>query len=312
MVEDTKGGNYLLSFRIPGPDWWFVMVYPKALIDNEAHQSSRIVLFLGLSLFVLYFLVVLGVTNRQVRTPLGQMLHAVNMVRDKQYDALVEHPEVLPLERKNEIGDLAHAFLDMARHVREVNQNLEAIVESRTRELELANDRLRDLSLLDGLTGVHNRRSFDRDLAIVFDQASQGFGFFGLVMLDLDKFKKYNDTYGHAAGDEALRLISRQIAENIRQEDRIYRYGGEEFAIIFNNPDADSIQHMGRNILALIRDLQIQHTGNRHGILTLSAGIVTFSKDFGQPVDMIKAADALLYEAKSLGGNCVSSQPVPN
>ncbi len=310
VIEDPPGNNYLMTFHIPGPDWWFVMVYPKHLIDKEAHQSSRIVLFLGLSLFVSYFLVIFLVIDRQVRTPLQHMLLAVSLVADKQYDELVDNPEILPLDSKNEIGQLANAFKDMAKQVQEVNQDLENIVESRTHELEQANARLRDLSLLDGLTGIHNRRSFDRDLEIVFSQAKNGVGSFALMLADVDSFKKFNDTYGHTAGDEALRRIARQLADNIRHEDRVYRYGGEEFAIIFNTPAAETTDSIGQNLLDMIRQLNMPHSGSPHGIVTISAGICPFQADIGEAVELIKAADNFLYRAKSLGGNCLGNPPL--
>jgi len=308
-VEDVEGKNYLLTFHLPGPDWWFVMVYPKSLISAEAHQTSRIVLLLGVSLFVLYYLVIYMVTNQQIRTPLRRMLHAISLVASKQYDALVEQPQLLPLDRKNEIGQLASAFLGMARQVRDFNKDLENVVESRTRELECANARLRDLSLLDGLTGIYNRRSFDRDIELVFREARSGVDSFVLMLADVDSFKKYNDMYGHAAGDDALRKISSQIAANIRTEDRVYRYGGEELAVIFNNANTETAQRVGQRILDSVRELELHHAGSEHGVVTISAGIVEFRGGFEHVVDMVNAADVLLYDAKSRGGNCIGAAP---
>lgn len=303
VIDDTEGDSYFLSFHIPGPDWWFVMVYPKSIVFAEAHQASRIVLLLGLLLFVMYYLVIYLVINRQVRAPLQRMLKAVSLVARNRHEELVENPELLPVKSKNEIGQLARAFLDMSRHVHEVNQSLENRVESRTRELEQANAQLRNLSLLDGLTGIHNRRSFDRDIAIVFNQAKQGVEFFSLMLIDLDKFKHYNDKYGHTAGDRALQNISKQIARTIRNEDRVYRYGGEELAVIFNSADKDTAQRLGQRIQDAIRKLAMPHIHSAHEVVTISAGITSFSNEYDSYIEMINAVDALLYEAKSRGGN---------
>ncbi|MGE4290596.1 MAG: GGDEF domain-containing protein [Desulfovibrio sp.] len=305
VVEDKKGGNYLLTFTLPGPDWWFVMVYPKSLIIRDAHQTSRIVLLLGVSLFVLYYLVIFVVTNQQVRDPLRRMLRAISLVGDKRYDELAEHPEILPVERKNEMGQLARAFLRMVRQVRDFNRDLESVVESRTRELERANARLRALSLLDGLTGIYNRRSFDRDIGLVFAEAKRGVDSFCLLMADVDSFKKYNDSQGHAAGDEALRNIAQRIAETIRHQDRVYRFGGEELAVIFNNAGRETTRPVGQRVLDSVRGLNMAHAGSAHGVVTISAGLVEFSPDFESAVDMIRAADALLYAAKARGGDCI-------
>lgn len=303
VVEDAAGDNYLLSFFIPGPDWWFVMVYPKGLIAAEAARASRIVLLLGVSIFVLYYLVVYLVTRQQVSEPLERMQKAVALVSEKRHEELVRQPRLLPLDRKNEIGELARAFLNMAGQVRDFNRELENVVENRTRELERANARLRDLSLLDGLTGIFNRRSFDRDLELVFREAKKGLESFSLLLADVDSFKKYNDHYGHTAGDEALRGIARRISENVRGEDRVYRYGGEELAVIFNSAGTETAGMVGRRILEAVRGLRLVHAESPSGVVTLSAGLVEFRSEFSEAVEMVRAADALLYAAKSRGGD---------
>jgi len=301
IIEDDKGGNYLLATSLTGPEWWFVMVYPKLLISNEAHQTSRVVLILGLSLFVLYYIAVYFVIARQVRIPLQRLQKAISLVAGGEYKEVLHPSQLLPLEQKNEIGQLASAFLDMSREVCDVNSNLQSIVETRTRELEAANAKLRDLSLLDGLTGIHNRRSFDRDITRVFNQAKNGVESFSLLLADVDHFKDYNDKYGHTAGDEALRKISEVIADNIRKGDRVYRYGGEE--VIFNNAGKESAKKTGARILVAVKEIGIKHEGREQGVITISAGLVEYSPSFESITVMINAADASLYEAKSSGRN---------
>lgn len=305
VLDDEEGGNYLLTARLSGPDWWFITVYPKALITAEAHKASRIVLVLGLSIFLLYYIITYFIIHKQVRNPLQMLQTAVAKVAEGNYNDVAEHPERLPMDQKNEIGRLAGSFLDMSVHVRDVNLHLERIVENRTKELEEANARLRDMSLLDGLTGIHNRRSFDRDIALVFDEAKSGTESFSLMMTDVDFFKNYNDTHGHIAGDEVLRTIADLIAENIRKEDRVYRYGGEELVVIFSNITKDSALQIGERILQAVQERNIEHADSPHNVVTISAGLVEYNAAYQSPTEMIQAADRKLYEAKTGGRNAI-------
>ncbi|WP_027183835.1 sensor domain-containing diguanylate cyclase [Desulfovibrio inopinatus] len=312
IIDDTIGKSYLLTSFLPGPDWWLTMVYPKELIEEEAHHTSYIVLALGFSLFVLYYIAVYYVISKHVHNPLQRLQNAVSHVAHGEYKEVNQNPVLLPLEEKNEIGQLANAFLNMSREIYEVNSNLQTIVENRTKELENANSKLRDLSLLDGLTGIHNRRSFDRDLAKVFTQARHGAESFSLLLADVDSFKAYNDIYGHTAGDDVLRTISEVIGKNIRENDRVYRYGGEELAVIFNNSSIESVRTTGARIIAAIERLDIPHTGSNHGVVTLSAGIVDYTSSFENSTAMVRAADDCLYIAKSQGKNCLRTREDQN
>ncbi|NDY58073.1 diguanylate cyclase [Desulfovibrio sulfodismutans] len=305
IIEDAGGGNYLFVAPLTGPEWWFVMVLPKALIAREAHQTSQIVLFLGFSLFVLYYFAVHLIIRGQVKLPLRRLQNAVSLVARGEYERVIATPQLLPLEQKNEIGQLAGLFLDMCREVNGVHENLQHIVESRTRELETANAKLRDLSLLDGLTGIHNRRAFDRDIPRVFAQAANGLASFSLMLADIDFFKNYNDRYGHTAGDVALRRISDVIAANIRDCDRVYRYGGEELAVIFNDADEKTAIQVSERLIAAVRASGLPHASSQHGGVTISAGLAAYSPRFASVTDMIDAADASLYAAKSSGRNCL-------
>ncbi len=311
IIEDVQGDNYLLVTPLVGPDWWFVTVYPKALISREANKTSQLVLLLGLSLFILYYLAVYFVVARHVKMPLRRLQRAVSLVAQGQYETVLHSPQLLPLEQQNEIGQFADMFLGMCKDVREVQSNLQHIVERRTKELEAAVAKLQALSLLDGLTGIHNRRSFDRDIATVFEEAKQGVESFFLMLLDVDNFKHYNDMYGHTAGDDVLRKVAEALAISIRKEDRVYRYGGEEFAILFNITDTAMAKDFCTRIVSAVQDLGITHDGSPHGVVTISAGLVEYDASFATATSMINAADTSLYDAKARGKNqvCISCHP---
>lgn len=305
VIEDPQGDNYLISASLSGPEWWLVMVLSKEYLTDEAHQAARIVLLFGFLLFAVSYMTVYFVVAKHLKKPLKSLQNAISLVAIGEYGVVIKSPEKLPLEEKNEIGQLAGMFLDMCHKVNDVQSNLQGLVNERTQELENANSRLRKLSLLDGLTGIHNRRSFDRDIRAVFSQGQDSAGSFFLLLIDLDWFKNFNDTHGHTAGDEALRIVAQVVASSIRKEDRVYRYGGEEIAVIINNADRDAAYQCGIRIVEEVRSANIVHRNCKYGVITISAGLVGYSDRFQNVIDMVNAADACLYEAKSSGRNCL-------
>lgn len=310
IVEDDDGGNYLIAAELSGPEWWLVMALPETLLVKEAHQAARIVLLFGFLLFVAYYVAVCVVITRHVKAPLRSLQEATSLVAKGEYNTVIQSPQLLPLQQKNEIGQLAGMFLNMCQEINDAQSNLQGLVDSRTQELEAANIQLRRLSLLDGLTGIHNRRSFDRDIGAVFRQVQNGVESFFLMLIDVDHFKAFNDIHGHAAGDVALRTVAQLVAGNIRKEDRAYRYGGEEIAVIFNTGDEDAAYACGERIVKAVRGAAIEHRGSPHGLVTISAGMVRYSDRFQTVTDMVNVADACLYEAKSSGRNCLVTDAV--
>ena len=126
-------------------------------------------------------------------------------------------------------------------------------------------------------------------------------------MIDVDRFKAFNDRYGHAAGDEALRSAARVLAETIqRAGDLSARYGGEEFAVILANSKRDAAVALAERLRAGVETLGIPHEDAERGVVTLSAGLTLVSPAIGSsPADLLKAADEALYEAKRAGRNRV-------
>jgi diguanylate cyclase (GGDEF)-like protein len=169
--------------------------------------------------------------------------------------------------------------------------------------LEL-NKTLETLALQDGLTGLANRRQFDTALQNELSRATRSASSLALVMIDVDCFKKYNDIYGHLAGDECLRQVGKiiQSAEG-RTGDLAARYGGEEFAILLPSTDVRGALKVAENIRKAIRELEIKHDGNLPGVVTISAGINVLMPVTGNdtPSILIGSADEALYIAKSKG-----------
>lgn len=173
-------------------------------------------------------------------------------------------------------------------------------------KLEFANQQLQRLALIDGLTQVANRRRFDEYLEREWFRQVRERSCLSLILCDVDFFKAYNDTYGHQAGDECLRLVATTISQEVkRSADLVARYGGEEFAVILPNTDAVGAVYVAENIRLKIEDLAIPHaTSTVRDRVTLSLGVTSLIPQAETPPSLILSlADKALYQAKASGRN---------
>ena len=187
------------------------------------------------------------------------------------------------------------------------NLELEALVEQRTRALEAANKKLEDLSNTDGLTGIANRRSFDRALAHEWDRARRSGSPLALIMLDVDLFKPYNDHYGHVSGDACLQALAGVLAASGRRAgEMVARYGGEEFVILLPESEEKNALEVAQRVQQAIWALALPHEKSAPGIVTASFGVASMMPS-GQysPDDLVRSADSALYQAKQGGRNLV-------
>ncbi len=179
--------------------------------------------------------------------------------------------------------------------------------------LETANQRLKRLIAIDALTGVANRRHFDRSLDRELRRARRDGQPLSLIFLDLDEFKRFNDTYGHARGDEVLRRVAQTLNETFRRGgDFVARYGGEEFAVVLPGVDtrraALYAERLRRRIWRLAIPYEVGETTDR---VTISGGVATIGPAMiATPEQLLRAADAALYRAKCLGRNQIASATV--
>ncbi len=183
-------------------------------------------------------------------------------------------------------------------------------------ELKRARDRLTRLALLDGLTGLSNRRSFDRALDLECQRLRRAsLGHLSLILLDIDYFKLFNDTYGHHAGDVCLKRVADAIMANIRRaNDFAGRYGGEEFVCILPETSCESALRLAERIRTGILEMALPHAGSKTAsIVTASFGVVTVEAGMDvAPGVLVAAADTLLYGAKNQGRNRVIAANFPN
>jgi diguanylate cyclase (GGDEF)-like protein/PAS domain S-box-containing protein len=171
--------------------------------------------------------------------------------------------------------------------------------------LSIANIRLREAlrtqSVRDALTGLYNRRYLEEVLDREIRRAGRASQSLGVLMLDLDHFKRFNDTYGHDAGDAVLREAAAFLLKNVRAEDFVCRFGGEEFVVILPTADLEGSRGRGERLRSKMRELTIMHQGKSLGMVTFSIGVAAFPQHGMSPKDLMAAADAALYEAKRGG-----------
>lgn len=169
--------------------------------------------------------------------------------------------------------------------------------------LKFQSDVLRDLAFIDGLTSLYNRRFFDRQLDLEWARYTRNGTAISLVILDVDHFKRYNDTYGHQAGDDCLRAVARQIKTCLkRSTDILARYGGEEFVCLLPETDHEHAMLLAGEIVQSVRLLAIPHgSSDAAKIVTVSAGVATGARPYGKVSDLLEFADRQLYQAKHDG-----------
>jgi len=197
-----------------------------------------------------------------------------------------------------------HAKMRAMRRLVEMQR---ALVEV-TQELNVANKELQRLSTTDGLTGIANRRFFDELVPREWRRCARMKQPMALVMIDVDHFKKYNDTYGHQAGDECLKAVAAQVGRATpRASDLAARYGGEEFVMILGETTMDGARWVANNIRQHVSDLNMPHSASPSQHVTISCGVASTIPREDQPLEtLLKAADEALYMAKMQGRNTVA------
>ncbi len=172
------------------------------------------------------------------------------------------------------------------------------------------NEALKQMALIDGLTQIANRRNFDNTIEKEWKRLARDKKPLALLLADIDFFKKYNDHYGHQAGDDCLRQVGRALAGTaLRPADLVARYGGEEFVILLPEIDLQGALCVGQRVIEAIQQLDIEHADSSvASMVTISLGAATLIPDSNNtPAQLIELADQALYQSKKTGRNRVTA-----
>jgi len=301
LVDDREGKAWVGAAALPGPGWWYVIIYPEALATGPAHKAASLVVVFGGVLALLMTLGISRVMSRQVGRPLQALAQAAEAVGAGRHGAVANGWPRLPEAARNEIGLLARTIRAMAAQVHDHSQILEREIANRTHDLEIANRRLLALSETDALTGLGNRRALDDDLIAAQSRRRKDEPI-ALILCDIDHFKAFNDTLGHLAGDEVLRRVAGRLLATVRPGDKVYRYGGEEIAVLLFR-GAEGAETVAARVVSEVARLDIAHPTSPHGRVTISAGLAWAHPPDLVSHDLIARADACLYQAKDGGRN---------
>ncbi len=208
--------------------------------------------------------------------------------------------------------DLAGRLLQETRRMQDTNRTLELKLEASREDIAALQRDLDDVrreSMLDPLTKIANRKSFDEGLADAMREAASNSDPLCLMLVDIDHFKNFNDTYGHQTGDQVLRLVAMTLKSNIKGRDLAARYGGEEFVAILPSTDLEGAIIVAENIRKAIqaKELLKRSTNEKLGRITASFGVAQFQRS-DTATTLIERADRCLYAAKHAGRNRVVSE----
>ena len=300
-VMDFTGRDRLVGFAHTYSTGLVIAVAAdRAAVIRPINDQFLIVLGLMAVVAALGLGLALAVARARIGRPLLALAEAAETIRDGAMpSALPDHATV------GEIAVLHHAFRRMAAEI----TRRQAALEAANSELEAANRLLTDQAERDALTGLANRRAFDRALEAAWRRGQREALPVAVLILDIDFFKQFNDLYGHLEGDACLTRLGRTLARlELRPYDLVARLGGEEFAVLLPDIDLAGAVAVGERIRAALHDMMLLHEGSPHGFVTVSIGAASMVPlGPAEPRVLLAAADRALYAAKAAGRDRVSA-----
>ncbi len=249
---------------------------------------------------------------QQAIVELAGMLGTVKSATTEYGENLDEVKEkIQSAESLEDLGDVVSMVLADTKKMVEKNQQLEGQLENsaeQVTELKKNLDNVRKEALTDGLTGVANRKAFDKHISDLVDEATANETPLVLMMIDIDFFKKFNDAYGHQIGDQVLKLVARTLVENVKGRDIVARYGGEEFSVLLPETPIGGGLKVAEMLRRQVESKEVVNktTNEVLGRITMSMGVAEYLPGEGVS-DMIERADAALYMSKKTGRNRVTA-----
>lgn len=286
------------AFKHYGLDWKIhVLLSSDDILSdlNDALSQTYYVVFISLIIFALFA----WLLTRWLTQPILHLNEAAKHLAEGKFDFVSD--EV----RSDELGQLSRSFNEMAINLTNVVFSLESQVTERTKDLQNSNEILSRLSFSDGLTGLPNRRKFDDFYLKAYKLNQMRNRGMAIIMMDLDNFKHFNDTYGHLTGDDCLRRVSEVFGASIANtKDLIARYGGEEFTGVLQGYSKEEVYEQCESIRKEIEKIRMLSESFGPLTVTISIGATFFIPDEDtDPQIYVLKADQALYEAKSRGKN---------
>ena len=265
-------------------------------------------------------------TEERVRKAGDDLQSTINNVKNvvagvksstNEYQGSLEHinQRLSSNPTASELKEVVNEVKNNTQQVITRNQSLEVVLEESANEIEqLRRDlaKARKESLTDSLTGLSNRKAFDSEIERIMSESEKENIPFSILMLDIDHFKTFNDSFGHQVGDQVLRLVAKCLTDGIKGKDIAARYGGEEFVIILPDTELAAGVAVANNLRKIVanKDVVNRNTGERLARITMSVGVAQFSGNENVE-EIIARADAALYTAKHNGRNQVAAAPTP-
>jgi diguanylate cyclase (GGDEF)-like protein len=299
-VEPSADGAYYLAISdIRGPEWRFVTVYPKSLLQAKATRTAQDIAMVGVMLLLIEWLALSVIVRRLVSRPLVEMGQAASAIAGGNMDV------ALPNRYHHELGRFAAEFTGMAQRLR----GRDLALQVRTKELEAevaerreAERRMAHMATHDALTGLANRTLLNDRLQQAISHAARSGQQVAVLFIDLDNFKHINDTLGHDAGDEVLRQVAARIGQLCRKSDTLCRLGGDEFVLLLPAiADQDDAVRVARNVIASVT--APMSIDGLDCTLTPSIGIASHPADGLDGAALMGNADIAMYRAKAAGKN---------
>jgi diguanylate cyclase (GGDEF)-like protein len=308
LKEDFSFQNYLQAnvLNIKGVDYIvqiapidnfkqqeYVVLFAK--YDNVVAPYKKQVWYLGFIMFITLLIVVplvIYFSNIIVR-PIYKLVQQSKKVKNREFDNISEvQSPVL------EIAVLSSSLQEMSQAIYSYQTSLEEKVKHRTKELRKKNDELYVLSITDKLTGLYNRVHLDHILNEQVERNREYCTVFSIIIMDIDFFKKINDTYGHQVGDTVLVEIAAVLKMVVRGTDTLGRWGGEEFLVVCPQTHIGGAMILAQKINEAIKTYTFKRYSKK---VTMSLGVACFKEEFSSVDDIITAADEALYKAKEKG-----------